>query len=195
MVGIVDTLLDAIHGDERWETPREELSRIERLGNGQFGEVSKMVTKHYTGDYMFVAVKSLVAIEPEDGVEEAIDIQQQEDDFVAEVELMKRLRHPNVVSMLGCCLEEKPFLMVLELLVGGSLDFWLPENGPDVPMASLVSIAYQTVLGLGALKDLQIVHRDLAARNLLIGEDLIVKIADFGLSRDVATDKESVPPP
>ena len=51
----------------------------------------------------------------------------------------------------------------------GSLDTWLPDNAPDMPMPQLLDVAYQAVLGVGALKQNKIVHRDIAARNFLIG--------------------------
>ena len=91
--------------------------------------------------------------------------------------------------MLGTCTVDadetdgKPPLLVLEYLAGGSLEDWLPTNGPALSGSELRAILHQVALGLSGLGRLGIVHRDLAARNILIDADLSVKISDFGLSR------------
>lgn len=113
-------------------------------------------------------------------------------DFLREATLMKQFRHPNLVQLLGVCTATKPYMMILEFLTGGSLDQWLPANGPMLlkPTASkLVHLLHQVALGMTELGKASIVHRDLAARNVLIDEKLHVKVADYGLSRDVDEDK------
>ena len=80
-------------------------------------------------------------------------------------------------------------MMILEFLEGGSLDEWLPANGPKLHGTELLSVVHQIALGLVALGRAGIVHRDLAARNVLIDGQLSVKIADFGLSRETDEDK------
>lgn len=115
-----------------------------------------------------------------------------EADFLRESTLMKQFRHPNLVQLLGVCTATKPYMMILEFLTGGSLDQWLPANGPLLlkPTASkLVHLLHQVALGMIELGKAGIVHRDLAARNCLIDEHLHVKVADYGLSRDVDEDK------
>lgn len=124
------------------------------------------------------------------GAREAANTLQAE--FLREVELMKQFRHPNLVQLLGVSTSTKPFMMILEFLKGGSLDQWLPENGPKLlkpTSAKLVHVLHQVALGMDALGKADIVHRDLAARNCLIDEHLHVKVADYGLSRDVDEDK------
>ena len=187
MSGVVDILLDDIHGADRWEVPREQLVRLETLGQGEFGEVFKMVTDCFSasGEYTFVAVKNLL---PTDEDEQAQA--QRADDFVQEIELMKRLRHPNLVSLLGVCMETEPYLIVLEFSTGGSLDTWLPGNGPKLELLELTHILHQVALGLAALNYANVIHRDLAARNVLIGDALATKIADYGMSRDVTAERD-----
>lgn len=117
-----------------------------------------------------------------------------EQDFLAEMKVMKELRHPNLVTMLGVQTARSPHCMILEFLAGGSLDKWLPQNGPrmlssQVDGGTLVALMHQVALGFVALQQLSFVHRDLAARNILIDERRQVKVADFGMSRDVDEDK------
>jgi len=106
-----------------------------------------------------------------------------EADFLREATLMKQFRHPNLVQLLGVCTATKPMMMILEFLTGGSLDQWLPANGPLLlkPTSSkLVHILHQVALGMTELGKAGIVHRDLACRNVLIDETLQVKVADYG---------------
>jgi serine/threonine protein kinase len=114
-----------------------------------------------------------------------------EKEFMAEVTVMKSLRHPNLVSLLGVCSTMKPLLMVLEYLPGGALDEWLPKNGAKAEPFVLLRLLHQAARGMAALGVAGVVHRDLAARNVLVDEFLRVKVADFGLSRDAYNDEGS----
>ena len=110
----------------RWDVPRGALTYIENLGAGQFGSVDKMVSNFFdeNGEYAFVAVKTLLPAggmaadtDPGDagpgaagdvGASADTDVEQKarEADFIREIETMKRLEsHPNVVAMLGCCMD------------------------------------------------------------------------------------------
>lgn len=112
--------------------------------------------------------------------------------FMQEIEVMKQLRHPNLVALLGVVTVTSPNMMVLEYLAGGSLDEWLPTNGPKLlkpTAAKLAHLLHQVALGLVALGDAGVVHRDLAARNILVDDNLRAKVADYGLSRDIDEDK------
>ena len=62
--------------------------------------------------------------------------------------------------------------------------------GPKLTLPEHTHILHQVALGLGALKYANVIHRDLAARNVLIGEALATKIADYGMSRDISSEKE-----
>ena len=82
-------------------------------------------------------------------------------------------------------------MMVLQYMPGGSLESWLQDGtGKDASVETLVFIAHQVALGMGALGRVGIVHRDLAARNVLIGDGLRAKVSDYGLSREVEEGKD-----
>jgi serine/threonine protein kinase len=213
--GVVSILLD--EGPERWEQDRRKLEFVEKLGSGQFGDVIKMSTSMFTpdGSLEFVAVKMLKVGTFAGGAADAggysayagADAAGDGDDadpaaaanakllrkeFLAECDLMKQFRHPNLVRMLGVCTTSTPEYMILEFLVGGSLADWLPHNGPKLlkpTCAKLVHILHQVALGFMELGRAGIIHRDLAARNVLIDENLQIKVADYGLSRDVEEDR------
>jgi serine/threonine protein kinase len=211
MTGAAVLLLDVVHGRERWEVDRSSIQVVEKLGSGQFGDVHKAATAAFAegGSLEFVAVKSLIVggvtptadpvpggggsaahqdLDDGSGIDRAKRFEA-EQEFLAEIELMKRLRHPNLVSLLGVCTKQPPYLMVLEFLAGGSLDVWLPENGPKLSVPRLLHILHQVALGLASLGDVGVIHRDLAARNVLIDDRFVAKVADYGLSRSVEDDR------
>lgn len=153
---------------------------VEELGEGAFGKVYKGELVKANGDKLFVAVKALK--------ENALPKQQQ--DFRREIELISDLKHENIVCILGVILNEEPLCMLFEYMVQGDLHEFLianspNENPPGLSQAQFFSISIQICDGMDFLAAHHYVHRDLAARNCLVGENLVVKISDFGLSRDI----------
>ncbi|RMX43378.1 hypothetical protein pdam_00016103 [Pocillopora damicornis] len=110
--------------------------------------------------------------------------------------------HPHVVKLIGCCLEKDPSLIVLEYLAYGDLFGYLRKSrgiedtyntGGKGPSSSLrekdlLSFAWMIADGMNYLASMKIVHRDLAARNLLVGDNKVCKISDFGLARGLEED-------
>ena len=99
-------------------------------------------------------------------------------EFKKEANTMKRLNHPNLVSLLGVCTEKKPMIMVMEYLPGGALCDWLVKNktGGMMTARKEIGILSQVAAGMQHLFGLSIVHRDLAARNVLVGAGLLCKV-------------------
>ncbi|XP_028162246.1 tyrosine-protein kinase transmembrane receptor Ror [Ostrinia furnacalis] len=161
--------------------PQYSLSQIkflEELGEGAFGKVYKGALKK-NGDTQYVAVKAL---------KENASAKTQAD-FRREIDLISELTHDNIVCIVGVALREEPLCMLFEFMARGDLHEFLmgraPPSGKGLPPMRLLNIANNIASGMQYLASHHYVHRDLAARNCLVSDDFVVKISDFGLSRDI----------
>lgn len=152
---------------------------VEELGEGAFGKVYKGELTELSGERIFVAVKAL---------KENASAKTQSD-FRREIELISDLKHDNIVCILGVVLKEEPLCMLFEYMTHGDLHEFLigqsPNEGKHLTPLQFLHISMQICEGMDYLSGHHYVHRDLAARNCLVGEQLTVKISDFGLSRDI----------
>ncbi|NXA34094.1 DDR2 protein, partial [Eudromia elegans] len=191
------------------EFPRKLLAFKEKLGEGQFGEVhlcevegmEKFADKDLALDGLdatcnqpvLVAVKMLRA----DANKNA------RNDFLKEIKIMSRLKDPNIIRLLAVCIADDPLCMITEYMENGDLNQFLSRHEPQIPPASNVPtvrppqlscpcsysdlrfMATQIASGMKYLSSLNFVHRDLATRNCLVGKQYTIKIADFGMSRNL----------
>uniref|UniRef100_A0A8D3E4Q9 Tyrosine-protein kinase n=1 Tax=Scophthalmus maximus TaxID=52904 RepID=A0A8D3E4Q9_SCOMX len=152
---------------DEWEIPRESLKLEQKLGAGQFGEVWMGV---YNNDRR-VAIKNLkigtMSVEA----------------FLAEANMMKNLQHPRLVRLFAVVTQE-PIYIVTEYMENGSLvDYLKTTEGSILPMNTLIDMASQVADGMAFIEGKNYIHRDLRAANILVSQELICKIADFGLAR------------
>ncbi|XP_071481950.1 tyrosine-protein kinase Src42A-like [Diadema antillarum] len=106
------------------------------------------------------------------------------DDFLKEAQIMKKLRHPKLIQLYAVCTRDQPIYIVTELMVNGSLlEFLQSPKGHSLQLRILIDMAAQVAAGMAYLESQNYIHRDLAARNVLVGENNICKVADFGLAR------------
>ncbi|NXN80444.1 DDR2 protein, partial [Bombycilla garrulus] len=196
------------------EFPRKLLTFKEKLGEGQFGEVhlcevegiEKFTEKDFAlegldGSFdhpMLVAVKMLRA----DANKNA------RNDFLKEIKIMSRLKDPNIIRLLAVCITDDPLCMITEYMENGDLNQFLSRQQAGGPAAGhaptvragqaallapgtpcleldLRFMATQIASGMKYLSSLNFVHRDLATRNCLVGKHYTIKIADFGMSRNL----------
>lgn len=101
-----------------------------------------------------------------------------------EVEILGKLRHSNVVTLLSHQRGAESFVLELELVDGFDLRRWIESYDLQLVEPQLWTLA-QIARGLGAAHELGIVHRDLKPENILVSKDGEVKITDFGLARQI----------
>ncbi|XP_042480821.1 receptor-like serine/threonine-protein kinase ALE2 isoform X2 [Macadamia integrifolia] len=147
-------------------------SRI--LGEGGFGRVYEGILD----DGISVAVKVLKRDDQQGGRE-----------FLAEVEMLSRLHHRNLVKLIGICTEDNIRSLVYELIPNGSVESHL--HGVDKEAAPLdwgarMKIALGAARGLAYLHEdssPRVIHRDFKSSNILLEHDYTPKVSDFGLAR------------
>ncbi|KAL3133959.1 hypothetical protein ABBQ32_008406 [Trebouxia sp. C0010 RCD-2024] len=167
-------LTGAIEPDE-WEIDADELELGPRIGIGSFGEVYRGTWRHTD-----VAVKKFL--------EQDLSPQLMQE-FRAEVGIMKRLKHPNVVLFMGACTKPPNLSIVTQFVPRGSLFRLLHRAGQHGALQlndqRRIRIALDVARGMNYLHSCRppIVHRDLKSPNLLVDKDLTIKVCDFGLSR------------
>ena len=158
--------------NEAWEIDRKSIHLVKKLGAGRFGEVWMGIWNNTTE----VAVKAL-----EPGTMNASE-------FLEEAALMKKFRHQNLVQLYAVCTQEEPIYIITELMKHGSLWEYLRADGCSLKLPQLIDMGAQVASGMAYLEEKNYIHRDLAARNILVGENLICKVADFGLARVIDED-------
>uniref|UniRef100_A0A3Q2QUA5 Fibroblast growth factor receptor n=1 Tax=Fundulus heteroclitus TaxID=8078 RepID=A0A3Q2QUA5_FUNHE len=181
--------------DPLWEFARDRLTLGKPLGEGCFGQVVMAEALGIDKDKPKEAVTVAVKMLKDDATEKDLS------DLVSEMEMMKMIgRHKNIINLLGACTQDGPLYVIVEYASKGNLREYLRARRPpgmeysyDVARVSdeqltfkdLVSCTYQVARGMEYLASQKCIHRDLAARNVLVTESNVMKIADFGLARDV----------
>ncbi|CAN1187865.1 Probable serine/threonine-protein kinase PBL3 [Linum perenne] len=151
------------------------------LGEGGFGYVFKgwidevTLTAAKPGSGIVIAVKKL---KPEGF--------QGHKEWLTEVNYLGQLHHPNLVKLIGYCLEGENRLLVYEFMPKGSLENHLFRRGPQpLPWAVRMKVAIGAARGLSFLHDAesQVIYRDFKASNILLDADFNAKLSDFGLAK------------
>ncbi|KAK2648714.1 hypothetical protein Ddye_016203 [Dipteronia dyeriana] len=157
------------------EKATEKFSSKRILGEGGFGRV-------YCGTM-------------EDGIEVAVKLltknnQNGDREFIAEVEMLSRLHHRNLVKLIGICIEGRMRCLVYELVRNGSVESHLhgfDKNEGTLDWEARMKIALGAARGLAYLHEdsnPRVIHRDFKASNVLLEDDFTSKVSDFGLARE-----------
>ncbi|KAK5853852.1 hypothetical protein PBY51_014975 [Eleginops maclovinus] len=165
---------------------RNLLSIGKILGEGEFGSVVEGRLQQPDGTSEKVAVKTM-----------KLDSfsQREIEEFLNEAACMKDFNHPNVISLLGVCLEVGPGnfpkpMVILPFMKYGDLHSFLlrsrlGESPLFLPTQTLLKLMVDIALGMEYLSGRNFLHRDLAARNCMLRDDMTVCVADFGLSKKI----------
>uniref|UniRef100_A0ACD5ZEB6 Uncharacterized protein n=1 Tax=Avena sativa TaxID=4498 RepID=A0ACD5ZEB6_AVESA len=148
------------------------------IGKGGFGEVYKGVL-----DNKLVAVKKPIS-------GSVLENEQ----FANEVMVQSQVIHKNIVRLIGCCLEVDIPMLVYEFISQGSLQEILHNNNNKVALDldARLSIATQSADGLAYMHsktNVKILHGDVKPANILLDDNFVAKISDFGISRLIVRDK------
>ncbi|XP_050224580.1 LEAF RUST 10 DISEASE-RESISTANCE LOCUS RECEPTOR-LIKE PROTEIN KINASE-like 2.5 [Mercurialis annua] len=145
----------------------------DRLGKGGFG----IVYKGQLPDGLLVAVKMLN------------DSKFNDEDFINEVSTIGKIRHVNVVQLVGFCSEGSYRALLIEYMAGGSLDKYILQRGAEIQPLSwenLLRIAIGTARGIEHLHvgcEVCILHFDIKPHNVLLDHHLVPKVSDFSLAK------------
>ncbi|EHA8590197.1 wall-associated receptor kinase-like 14 [Cocos nucifera] len=163
------------------EKATDGFSESQRQGTGAYGTV-------YAGKLSndkLVAIKKIKHRDA-DGIEQVIN----------EIKLLSSVSHPNLVRLLGCCIERGEQILVYEFMPNGTLAQHLQrERGPALPWTVRLAIAAETAQAIAYLHSAihpPIYHRDIKSSNILLDFHYKSKVADFGLSRMGMTESSHI---
>ncbi|KAK6110868.1 Protein tyrosine kinase family protein [Brugia pahangi] len=165
--------------DSKLQIPLKDLEFGDEIGKGNFGVVYRALYRSADGQLVNVACKTIDS--QSNGVIMGIS------EFLQEGLIMANFDHPNVARLIGISSTNNNYpIIVTDFMARGDLRHYIinPEN--RLTFGSLLDFGIQIAKGMTYLHDKQFIHRDLAARNCMLDAYLVVKIADFGLSRDVS---------
>ncbi|XP_034870913.1 tyrosine-protein kinase Fer isoform X2 [Mirounga leonina] len=165
----IPQLIDHHYTTKQVITKKSGVVLLNPIPKGNFGEVYKGILKDKTA----VAVKTCKEDLPQE-----LKIK-----FLQEAKILKQYDHPNIVKLIGVCTQRQPIYIIMELVPGGDFLSFLRKKKDEIKLKQLVKFSLDAASGMSYLESKNCIHRDLAARNCLVGENNILKISDFGMSR------------
>mmetsp|Transcript_6895 Transcript_6895/g.14210 ORF Transcript_6895/g.14210 Transcript_6895/m.14210 type:complete len:1258 (-) Transcript_6895:1935-5708(-) len=159
--------------DPMFEIAPHDILIQEEIGRGGFGTVYK---GRYHGKRVAVkkihpqTVKSRKAIE----------------EFQREIGVLCRLRHPNILLFMGACTKPPNLMIITEFMARGTLFDLLHRSNTRLTLKMVVGFALDVCRGVLYLHRCRLLHRDLKSSNMMLDDELVVKVGDFGLTRPVS---------
>ncbi|KAK5784553.1 serine/threonine-protein kinase STY8-like isoform X2 [Gossypium arboreum] len=156
-------------GTDLWEIDARQLKIENRIASGSYADL-------YRGTYCSQEV-AIKVLKPEQITREMLR------EFSQEVYIMRKIRHKNVVQLIGACTRSPNLCIVTEFMARGSIYDYLHKQRGVFKLPSLLKVALDVSKGMNYLHQNNIIHRDLKTANLLMDENQVVKVADFGVAR------------
>ncbi|NXA96480.1 M3K19 kinase, partial [Melanocharis versteri] len=151
-------------------------TRGEVLGKGAYGTVYCGLTSQG----QLIAVKQVIL-----DTSDQLTTEKEYQKLHEEVDLLKTLKHVNIVTYLGTCLEDNILSIFMEFVPGGSISSILNRFGP-LPEVVLCKYTRQILQGVAYLHDNCVVHRDIKGNNVMLMPNGVIKLIDFGCARRLA---------
>ncbi|GAB9471725.1 hypothetical protein Gpo141_00008925 [Globisporangium polare] len=174
-VGSSSQLQFQVGGDKAsvYEVKLKEINLVKRLAFGPLSEVYAAIWRDTK-----VGVKLLL---PREGVVD--HLAEAVRNFRREIWVMSSLKHPNILKLIGASLTPSCYVLVMEYMSNGSLYEYLRDEANFFPSQMVIQCAYDIAAGMSYIHQCGILQRDLKSKNCLLSENLVVKVADFGLAR------------
>ena len=185
---------------EGWETSRKSIGLVKKISTGAFSEVWEGLWNRNTFSEVWeglwnrntfreglwnrntpVAVKLL-----KPGALSAMK-------FLKEAKLLKQLIHPKLIQLCAVCTKEEPIYIITELMKHGTLLQYLRGDGQSLKLPQLINMGAQVAAGMAYLGKKNCIHQSLGAKNILVGENLICKVAGFSSARVISKEAYKVP--
>lgn len=163
--------------DDVFNLSKRDVTLTRELGGGNFGSVMLGEYRH-RNKTIPVAIKML----------KQADMPTAEEELMREARLMANLNNPFIVRMIGVCRAES-IMLILELAPLGPLNKYL-KKAPMTSVNNITELMQQVAQGMAYLESHNFVHRDLAARNVLLANERLAKISDFGMSKALGIGNE-----
>ena len=155
--------------NENWEIDKQSIRLVKKLGVGELGDVWEGQWNNNTAVAVEVLRPGIIRV----------------DIFLQEAAFMIRLRHPRLIQLYGVCTKAEPIYIVTELMPRYLLDY-LRSEGRKLGIEQLVNMSAQVAEGMAFLELHCYIYRELTAKSILVGDNLICKLADFGLARVIS---------
>ncbi|KAF1879191.1 hypothetical protein Lal_00047864 [Lupinus albus] len=149
-------------GMDVWEIDPKHLKYGTQIASGSYGELQEVAIKVLKAEHVNSDLQT---------------------EFAQEVYIMRKVRHKNVVQFIGACTKPPRLCIVTEFMSGGSVYDYLHKQKGCFKFPTLLKVAIDVSKGMNYLHQHNIIHRDLKGANLLMDENGVVKVADFGVAR------------
>ncbi|XP_071822841.1 mitogen-activated protein kinase kinase kinase 13-B-like [Apostichopus japonicus] len=160
VIGMINISAVAEKPADDWEVPFEAIRNLQWLGSGAQGAV---FLGQYRGEPL--AVKKL------------------REEKETDIKHLRKLNHPNIVKIKGVCRKAPCFCILMEYCPYGQL-YEVLRDGREIPPFLMVEWSKQIARGMDYLHSRKIIHRDLKSPNVLVSTNDLLKISDFGTSKE-----------